>query len=63
MAAFSVERLDTVNIQEGSLLEGMDLMSPFVWKEGGVYRIMIRGVPDPLKPTDPTGIIAGGGES
>ena len=60
MVAFSVEQLDTVTIPEGSLLEGMDLMSPFVWKEGGVYRIMIRGVPRPLTPSEPTGIIAGG---
>ncbi len=35
-------------------------MSPFVWKEGELYRVMIRGVPDPLGPKDPTGIICGG---
>ena len=35
-------------------------MSPFVWREGNTYRIMVRGVPWPLGPSDPTGIIAGG---
>jgi predicted GH43/DUF377 family glycosyl hydrolase len=38
----------------------MDLMSPFIWKEGTFYRAMVRGVPYPLAPTDPTGIIVGG---
>ncbi len=38
-------------------------MSPFVWREGSAYRIMVRGVPCPLGPTDPTGLIAGGRSS
>jgi predicted GH43/DUF377 family glycosyl hydrolase len=62
MAAFVVERLDAVTLSAGSPLAGMDLMSPFVWREGERYRIMARGVPDPLTPTDPTGVI-GAGES
>lgn len=60
MVAYVVEQLDVVEISKGSLIEGMDLMSPFVWKEGDLYRVMIRGVPDPLGPKDPTGIICGG---
>ena len=60
MVAYVVEQLDTVVLTPGSTIEGMDLMSPFVWKEGDLFRVMIRGVPDPLGPGDPTGIIAGG---
>jgi predicted GH43/DUF377 family glycosyl hydrolase len=60
MVAYVVEQLDTVTLSATSLIDGMDLMSPFVWKEGHLYRIMVRGVPYPLMPKDPTGIIAGG---
>jgi predicted GH43/DUF377 family glycosyl hydrolase len=58
--AYVVEQLDTVTISAKSVIDAMDLMSPFVWREGALYRIMVRGVPDPLGPHDPTGIIAGG---
>ncbi len=60
MPTYAIEQLDNVAISSGSLIEGMDLMSPFVWKEGALYRIMVRGVPCPLTPNEPTGIIAGG---
>ncbi|SEN05490.1 Predicted glycosyl hydrolase, GH43/DUF377 family [Sphingomonas gellani] len=60
MPTFAVEQLDTVAISAGSAIDGMDLMSPFVWKEGDLYRIMVRGVPRSLTPAMPTGIIAGG---
>ncbi len=60
MATYAVEQIDVVTISDGSPLAGMDLMSPFVWKEGDTWRIMIRGVPDPLGPADPTGVIATG---
>jgi predicted GH43/DUF377 family glycosyl hydrolase len=60
MVTYAVERIDIVTIDDGSPLAGMDRMSPFVWKEGDAYRVMIRGVPDPLGPTDPTGVIATG---
>ena len=43
MPAYVVEQLDNVTIAEGSILDGMDLMSPFVWKEDGVYRMLVRG--------------------
>ncbi len=57
---YAVEQLDTVSISAASVIDGMDLMSPFVWREGDLYRIMVRGVPHPLGPRDPTGIIARG---
>ena len=60
MPTYAVEQLDQVTIADGSPVAGMDLMSPFVWKESGRYRMMVRGVPDPLGPTDPTGLIASG---
>ncbi|MEG3125921.1 glycosidase [Sphingomonas sp. GB1N7] len=63
MVTYAVEQLDDVALVGGPLGKGFDLMSPFVWREGGGYRIMVRGVPWPLGPTDPTGIIAGGHSS
>ena len=60
MPAYAVEQLDVVTISSGSIIDGMDLMSPFVWKEGALYRMMVRGVPRPLIASEPTGIIAGG---
>ncbi|WP_419809629.1 glycosidase [Sphingomonas sp.] len=63
MPTYAVEQLDTVTIASRTPLDGMDLMSPFVWKEGDRYRMMVRGVPDPLGPTDPTGLIACGESS
>lgn len=60
MITYVVEQLDTVTISAGSVIDTMDLMSPFVWREGDLYRIMVRGVPHPLGPRDPTGIIARG---
>ena len=60
MVTYAVEQLDDVRLTGGPLASALDLMSPFVWREGDGYRIMVRGVPDPLGPTDPTGIIAGG---
>ncbi len=60
MVAYVVEQLDDRRRSPRRVIEGMDLMSPFVWKEGELYRMMVRGVPDPLGPKDPTGIICGG---
>jgi predicted GH43/DUF377 family glycosyl hydrolase len=59
MATYAVERLDDV-VLTGGPLGGMDLMSPFVWKEGDRYRIMVRGVPQSEGPAVPTGVIASG---
>ena len=60
MPTYVVEQLDNVTISSGSIVDDMDLMSPFVWKEGALYRMMVRGVPRPLTASEPTGIIAGG---
>ena len=60
MVAYVVEQLDAVTLTGQTLLKGMDLMSPFVWREGDHYRILVRGVPWPLKPGDPTGIVVAG---
>ena len=63
MITYVVEQLDTVTLTGGPLTSTMDLMSPFVWREKDAYRIMVRGVPNPLGPTDPTGLIVGGSGS
>lgn len=63
MITYTVEQLDTVTLTGGPLTAAMDLMSPFVWPEKDVYRIMVRGVPRPLTPTDPTGLVAAGSSS
>lgn len=60
MVAYAVEQLDDVALTGGPLDRKLDLMSPFVWMEGGNYRIMVRGVPWPLGPDDPTGLIGAG---
>ena len=60
MVTYAVEQLDAVTLSEGPFGKHMDLMSPFVWRDGDLYRIMVRGVPCPLEPTDPTGLIASG---
>jgi beta-1,2-mannobiose phosphorylase / 1,2-beta-oligomannan phosphorylase len=60
MVTYAVEQLDDVTLIGGPLGDKMDLMSSFVWQEAGTFRIMVRGVPWPLGPTDPTGLIASG---
>jgi len=57
MVAYVVEQLDDVVVDPGPLA-GMDLMSPFVWREGNGYRMLLRGVPKPKGPDQPTGVIA-----
>jgi predicted GH43/DUF377 family glycosyl hydrolase len=58
MVTYAVEQLDEVEINADSPLAGMDLMSPYVWQEGGAYRMLLRGVPRPWAPDKPTGVIA-----
>lgn len=63
MVAYVVEALETVTLDiagPDGRLAGYDLMSPFVWTEGAVTRMLVRVVPNPLGPHDPTGIIWGG---
>jgi predicted GH43/DUF377 family glycosyl hydrolase len=63
MVTYAVEQLDDVMLTGGPFASSTSLMSPFVWQEDGAYRIMVRGVPCPLRPGDPTGLIAGGRSS
>ena len=57
MATYSVEQIDDLTIVPGSPVDGMDMMSPFVWQENERYRMLVRAVPCPLGPKDPTGVI------
>jgi predicted GH43/DUF377 family glycosyl hydrolase len=63
MVAYVVEGLKTVTLDvsgaEGRL-KGYDLMSPFVWTEDDGYHLLVRVLPRPLGPTDPTGVIWSG---
>lgn len=60
MVAYVVEGLADVTIASGKRYDGMDLMSPFVWREDRSYRMMVRCVPNPMTATSPSGIIACG---
>lgn len=60
MTAYVVESLEDVTLDvagPGGRLSHYDLMSPYVWCEGGRYRMLVRVLPHPLGPDDPTGII------
>jgi len=63
MPTYAVESIEDVTIAPGSRIQGMDLMSPFVWPEAGGYRMLVRAVPAPLGPHDPTGLIAAASSS
>lgn len=58
MVAYVVEKVDAVWLIAGEPLKSMDWMSPYVWL-GTDQKLwmMMRGVPNPLGPDDPTGII------
>ena len=58
MVAYVVGKVDAVWLIAGDPLKSMDWMSPYVWK-GADQKLwmMMRGVPNPLAPNDPTGII------
>lgn len=63
MAAYVVEELQTVTLdiaRPDGRLTHHDLMSPYVWMEGETYHLLVRVVPNPLGPSDPTGVIWGG---
>ncbi|VVT13977.1 Glycosidase [Sphingomonas sp. EC-HK361] len=60
MVAYVVEALDDVSVGGVPVVDGMDLMSPFVWADGGTLRILLRVVPNPLGPHDPTGLVYAG---
>ena len=58
MVAHVVEQIDAVWLIAGEPLKSMDWMSPYVWpgKDGKLW-MMMRGVPNPLRYEDPTGVI------
>ncbi|MBB3858800.1 putative GH43/DUF377 family glycosyl hydrolase [Novosphingobium hassiacum] len=60
---FAVEAIDVVKLdaaRKDGLLEGYDLMSPFVWEREGKFDLLVRVLPNPLAPSDPTGVIYAG---
>jgi predicted GH43/DUF377 family glycosyl hydrolase len=63
MRAFSVEALEDVTLdisEPDGLLDGYDLMSPYVWTDDKGCHLLVRVLPYPLKPGDPTGVIYAG---
>lgn len=60
MAAYVVEAIDAVTLECGEPLASMDWMSPYVWCDQGELGLLMRGVPHPLQPGDPTGVIWSG---
>ena len=57
MVAYVVEEVEPVCLTASEPLKSMDWMSPYVWQKEGKLWMMMRGVRDPMGPTDPTGII------
>lgn len=57
MVAYVVEKIEDVCLTANEPLKSMDWMSPYVWQKEGKLWIMMRGVPNPCGPADPTGII------
>lgn len=60
MADFAVEAIDEVTLdlaQDGGPLAGHDLMSPYVWTNKDQCHMLVRVLPRPLGPDDPTGVI------
>ncbi len=57
MVDYVVEGLAPVTLTGDEPLKSMDWMSPFVWQDGAALAMMMRGVPNPLGPDDPTGVI------
>jgi beta-1,2-mannobiose phosphorylase / 1,2-beta-oligomannan phosphorylase len=61
--AYVVEELEDVRLdvsRDDGLLSGHDLMSPYVWRDGEVLRMLVRVLRNPLGPQDPTGLIYAG---
>lgn len=45
MAGFRVDRIDPVTITTPNRLAGMYVLSPFVWRDGATFRLLVRAVP------------------
>lgn len=58
MVAYVVEKVEAVWLIAGQPLKSMDWMSPYVWmgKDQKLW-MMMRGVPNPFRSFDPTGVI------
>jgi predicted GH43/DUF377 family glycosyl hydrolase len=60
MVSYVVQALDDVTLdisEPDGLLAGYDLMSPYVWTDDKGCHLLVRVLPNPLKPGDPTGVI------
>ncbi|MBC2665972.1 glycosidase [Novosphingobium flavum] len=60
---FAVEGIEVVVLDiagADGLLAGHDLMSPYVWRGEDGIRLLVRVLPNPLGPQDPTGVIYAG---
>jgi predicted GH43/DUF377 family glycosyl hydrolase len=57
--AYVVEQIDPVVLSNGPAEDAADLMSPYVWREDGRYRMMLRVVPRGGEGLPPTGLIYG----
>lgn len=63
---FAVEALDVILLDIASpdgLLDGHDLMSPYVWEARGQLELLVRVLHNPLGKSDPTGEIYSGTSS
>jgi len=60
MVAYVVEKVEDVCLKADEPLRSMDWMSPFVWRDNGGLRLLMRGVPRPMKQGDPSGVIFAG---
>ncbi|PTQ13184.1 hypothetical protein CLG96_03400 [Sphingomonas oleivorans] len=52
MRGFVVENLEPLSLARGPRIAGMYALSPYVWKEGDAYSLMLRIVPDEPNPAD-----------
>lgn len=60
---FAVEAIDVVTLDiagSDGLLAGYDLMSPYVWEKDDTLHLLVRVLPNPLGPDQPTGVIYAG---
>lgn len=61
--SYMVTALDEVKLDiagAGGVLDGYDLMSPYVWEQDGKLQLLVRVLPNPLGPDDPSGVIHAG---
>lgn len=54
---FNVEAIDELGIEADQPIRGRDLMSPYVWREQGVFKMLVRAAPRTLTETGNTGTI------